>query len=114
GSGWIKTACLFSNGCLVMGIVAVKASFVFLLVLDFLGAVETLVQPLRDVVMAGQALICLEELSPHPDDVSRIGMDKSGLNLLMAVLTRSLAVNGGMESPGLYHPRSTCGGTNPP
>ena len=114
GSGGIKTACLFSNGCLVMRIVAVNASFVFLLVPDLLGAVETLVQPLQDVVMAGQAMICLEELSPRPDDVFRIGMDPSGLDLLMAVLTRGLAVNGDMESPGLYQPRSICGGTNPP
>jgi len=114
GSGGIKSACLFSNGCLAMGIVAVKASFVFLLVLDLHGPVETLAQPLQAVVMAGQALICLEELSPRPDDVSRVWMGHSGLNFLMAVLTRGLAMNGRMESPRLYQPRSICGGTPPP
>ncbi len=95
---------LFLDRSLIVGIVAGQAHLVLLRILDLLGSVFPLLQIARNLFVANQAMVRIEESLDSLSYLFGVRMKRSRLDVVMTVPAGSLAMDRGVKLLGIDPP----------
>ena len=94
----------FPNPGLTVWFMTPDTVFIFLWIIDLPGSVDSLIQVVPDIVVAGKAFFLGEEVCPFLVDIAGIRVEVFLGNLFVAVQTGCLPVGRDMEFSGINQP----------